>query len=316
MERQHSAITMLVVGMLALGESGRASGSEPTADASPPAPAFLLAEDGGYTFDTGILAGKLNAGGKALGLTDVVHKPSGRSIAGHYGLMHLYRIFSGSRRFGNAARDWRNTSRLLDDGAVEVRWAAEPERPFNLRVLYRWHNATALDARVRVAAANDLPAFEVFLASYFDAGFADPYVHVEGRADTCRGPAFLLGKRTLGHWLMTPRNDRAVAMIRDGRWRAEPHPVDWVLLPPMESPLAVRRDRHSNLAAVLMAPRADCFAVSMPYAGETHYSLYLSLFGHDIAAGNQAEARARLIVDTGLSDARLVKLHEGYDPKQ
>ncbi len=278
-------------------------------DGPAPAPAFTPSDDGGYAFDTGVLEGRLNAGGRALGLTGVVHKPTGRPLAGGLGLMHPYRIFSGSRRFGDGARDWKTASRVLDDGAVEVRWEPPFDVPFELRAVYRWHNATTLDVLIGVRAVDELPAFEVFLASYFDAGFAEPFVYVEDPDD---GPALLLGERALGHWLMAPRDDAAVAMIQDGRWRAQPHPVDWTLLPPLAGPVAVRRDRHSDLVAVVMAPEADCFAVSTPYAGEGHYSLYLSLLGCDIAAGGQAGARARLMIGTGLTDADIADHYRRY----
>ncbi len=286
------------------------------AGSAPATPAFVAAGDGGYTFDSGAFAGKLHAGGRALGLTDLVHKPTGRSIAGRYGLMHLYRVFSGPRRFGDGARDWPTTSRRLDDGSVEIRYPEAQDRPFELRAVYRWHDPTTLDVRVTVAANEDLPAFEVFLSSYFDAGFDEPFAYVEGQGGTCQGPVFLMGERVLGHWLMAPRDDRAAAMIRDGRWRAEPHPVDWVLLPKLVGPVAVRRDRQSDLAAVMIAPRDDCFAVSMPFAGETHYSLYLSLFGHDLAAGKEAHARARLLLGAGLTNADIAEHYEAYDRKR
>ncbi len=300
---------------LSLARSAHVAGSEVMrvdvidCGANAAAPGFNAADDGGYAFDTGVLEGRLNAGGKALGLTGVVHKPTGRRLAGGLGLMHPYRIFSGSRRFGDGARDWKTTSRLLDDGAVEVRWQPPFDVPFELRAVYRWHDATTLDVRFDVHATGELPAFEVFLASYFDAGFADPFVYVEHPDG---GPALLPGERALGHWLMAPRDPAAVAMIRDERWRAHPHPVDWTLLPPLAGAVAVRRDRHSDLAAVVMAPEADCFAVSTPYAGEGHYSLYLSLLGRDIAAGGRAEARARLTIGAGLSDADVAAHYRRY----
>ena len=278
-------------------------------DGPAPAPVFTPSDDGGYTFDTGVLEGRLNAGGRALGLTGVVHKPTGRRLAGGLGLMHPYRIFSGSRRFGDGARNWKTASRVLDDGAVEVRWEPPFDVPFELQAVYRWHDPATLDVHVSVRAVDELPAFEVFLASYFDAGFAVPFVYVEHPED---GPALLPGERALGHWLMAPRDDAAVAMIRDGRWRVHPHPVDWVLLPPLAGAVGVRRDRQSDLAAVVMAPEPDCFAVSTPYAGEGHYSLYLSLLGRDIVAGGRAEARARLTIGAGLSDADVADRYRQY----
>ena len=126
----------------------------------------------------------------------------------------------------------------------------------------------------------------------------------------------LLGERALGHWLMAPRDDAAVVLMRDGRWEPHPHPVDWVLRPPLVRPLAVRRDRHADLVAVVLAPQADCFAVSMPYAGETHYSPYLSLLGRDVAAGGHAQARARLIIAPGLSNDDVIQHYQHYELAQ
>ncbi len=286
--------------------------AEPAAEA----PVFTATADGGYTFDTGVLRGKLHTKDKMLGLTDVIHVPTGRSVAGRWGLMHLYRIFSGGRRFGYGARDWPTNSRLLDDGAVEVLWPPAPDRPFELRALYRWHDPAALDVIITARAVDDLPTFEVFLASYFDAGLADPYIYVKQQGETGRDSGFLLGDRALGHWLVSARDAAAVALIRDGRWQVKPSPVDWAILPPLAAPVALRRDRQSDLAAIMMAPKADCFAVFMPFAGEGHYSLYLSLFGHDIAAGEQAQARARLVVGAGLSDADVVDYYQHFEQER
>jgi len=64
----------------------------------------------------------------------------------------------------------------------------------------------------------------------------------------------------------------------------------------------VRRHGASGLTAVLMAPAEDCFAVSTPHQREGHYSLYLSLFGRTIQAGETARARARLVIVEPASD--------------
>jgi hypothetical protein len=60
-------------------------------------------------------------------------------------------------------------------------------------------------------------------------------------------------------------------------------------------PLAVRRG-SSGLTAVVMAPLSDCFAVSTPLQSDGHRSLYLSLFGRDLANGETLSARARLVI--------------------
>ena len=61
-----------------------------------------------------------------------------------------------------------------------------------------------------------------------------------------------------------------------------------------------------------MAPATDCFALAMPYGEESHGSVYLSLFGRDVKAGETAVARARLVVRHGLSDEQAVQLYRAF----
>jgi hypothetical protein len=74
----------------------------------------------------------------------------------------------------------------------------------------------------------------------------------------------------------------------------------------------LRRDAGRGLAAAIMAPVRDCFAVSMPYGDEGHRSVYLSLFGRDLKAGEIASARARMVVAKDLSDRQAIELYEAY----
>lgn len=278
-----------------------------------PPPAFQPDRSGGYTFDTGLLRGRLHHAGKPLGLTEVVHLPSGRTLSGAYGLLSPYRVFSGHHRYGTAAWDWPATTRLLDAGTVEVRWAAAPDRPFELRTLYRWLDPTTIQTEVAVIAERALPEFEIFLASYFDGAFADPSVYVAGHPLTGNRPGLLPARKEFGDWQMFPRDAAAVPWIQDGRWRLEPHPVEWTMLPQLAAPLAVRRAEGIGLIGVLMAPASDCFAIATPYAGENHYSIYLSLFGHDLTAGLERTAKARLVIGPALPDAEIIE-HYGQFP--
>jgi hypothetical protein len=83
--------------------------------------------------------------------------------------------------------------------------------------------------------------------------------------------------------------------------------VDWKIMPRLAGTLALRRDEKSGLTALLMAPPADCFAISMPFGEEGHRSVYLSLFGKDMDAGQTALARSRLVIEKKISDEEAVK---------
>jgi len=83
-------------------------------------------------------------------------------------------------------------------------------------------------------------------------------------------------------------------------------------MPRLAAPLAVRRDAKSGLVAVVMAPPEDCFAVLTPYGEEGHRSVYLSLFGRDLKAGEAVSARARLVIGRDITDEQAIALYKAY----
>jgi len=262
-----------------------------------------------FRFDTGVLTGTLRRAGRSLGLTPVADKATGKPLGKASGLFSHYRLLSAGSRYGTAAWDWPSTARLLDDGAVEVRWAADAKHPLDMTAVYRWKRPNALDLTTTVTARKPVRGLEVFLASYFQ-GFPESLVYVrQGREGK---PAFLAAKRSAGHWQMFPRDEQAVRTVTDGRWKRPPHPVDWKIMPFLAAPLALRRDADSGLTAVVMARCEDCFAVATPYGQEGHRSLYLSLLGRDLKAGESATARSRLVIGRGISDQQAVALYEAY----
>ena len=274
--------------------------------------AFAAGEQGAYTFDTGLLRGTLCAGGKSSGLTSVVHIPTGTRLEKGSGIFGYYRLLATNHRYGRMGWDLPGTSRLLVDGAVEITLPVAEDRPFELVAVYRWASPGALDLETIVKPSADLSNFEVFLASYFSESLPSPYVCAQSGSGQSGREGFLLAERSYGDWLMFPRDKGLLPMIGDGRWTKEPYPVTWTVMPRLQIPLAFRRGGDSAPVAVLMAPRQDCCAVSTPYEGESHYSLYLSLFGRDIGAGKAATARARFVVTTPGSERQILKLYENY----
>ena len=256
-----------------------------------------------YHFDTGALRGTLRAEGKSQGLTGLIHVASSVPVTQFMGCFSHYRLLDSSTRYGIAGWAWSSTATALPDGGVEVQWAADTEHPFTMRAVYRWASSNALDVTTTVVAAKELRGFEVFLASYFN-GFPEVYGYGKD--------GFVKVTKPMGDWLAFPRNDAAVALIKDGRWQRPPNPVTFKPVVPYAGALGLRRDPKTGLVALVMAPPSDCFAVMMPYGEEGHRSLYLSLFGHDFKSGEQAIARARLVIEKNLSDTQAVRLYNEY----
>jgi hypothetical protein len=276
------------------------------------AKAFTSNKKGQYTFDTGILRGQLLQAGRSRGLSSLVHVPSGVRLDGAFGIASYYRVFTTNSRYGTAAWDWPSESKLLPDGAVQITWPEGEDRPFQMVAIYRWKDSTTLDLETIVKPRKDLSNFEVFLASYFQEVFPSSCVYVGVNPDVDGKPGFLTAKKPFGDWQMFPRNQEILQVIHDGRWQKEPNPVKWVIMPCMAAPICLRRGAATDLMVVLMAPPDDCFAIATPYEGESHYSLYLSLFGRDIKAGETAKAHSRFVVTTGVSDHQILELYHKY----
>lgn len=304
----HASMMRHLAWVLFLGVSAYAFAQRPPQPSARPCLAFLPDGTNGYTFNTGVLQGHLRVGGKSIGLSEVVHLPTGTRLDHSMGLFGHYRVFSTNRRHGSAAWDWPSEATLRADGSVEVRWPSTAERPFELSAVYRWTTPDTLDLETRVLAKTRLPRFESFLGSYFTETFTNACVltRIHGQK------VFTSADRGAGVWQAFPRDNKAASIIQDGRWKFPPSPVDWAVRPRLARPLGLRSSPPTGLQAVIMAPPRDCFAVLTPFETEGHRSMYLSLFGQDLRPGQTARTRARLMIRTGLEKKDLERLYAAY----
>jgi hypothetical protein len=283
--------------------------------------AFRPAEKGYLAFDTGLFRGQMRLDGAAQGLASVQYVPTGMELVKRPGLLSYYRVFSTATRYGKAARDWPVEGRVVDGGALEIRFPAAADRPLEMTGRFCWRAPDTLDLETTVKALKDLPGVEVFLSSYFVSGF-EPFVYLKPGRYARGRPASLLrpawSELVDGDYLMFPRERESLALIYDGRWEIAPNPVTWAFTQYLEAPLALRRHEASGLTAVLMSPPADCFAVGTPYYKQPpdgvagHDSLYLSLFGRDLKAGQTATAHTRLVLAKDLSNEAVLQRYAEY----
>mgnify|MGYP001825715141 CR=1 FL=1 len=276
---------------------------------------FAASEDGSFTFNTGLLSGVLRQDGMSTGLVPVAYEPNGVQLAAGEGLFNHYRVFTHGKRYGYGARRWPSTAELHDDGSVEVTWPTTSDRPFELRAIYRWSAPNVLDLQTIVSAEQKLEAFEVFLSSYYRPSFVDSRIWATRDPRGGSGAGFVSADRELGEWLAFPRDEQAAAVIDDGRWALEPHPLGWTLMPNFAAPVAIRRDPGSGLTVVVMSHRNDAFGLFTPYGEEDHISNYISLFGMDVGPGEIEIAHSRLVVLQSPTDAEILEYANVYlDP--
>ena len=277
------------------------------AAAEPVAPGFEAATaSGAFPVDTGVLRGELGPG--THGLLPLTYVPSDTPLAKTPGIYNFYRVFSANHRYVESMRQTPCTTERADAQTVRIHWEAAVGHPYVLDATYTWIAPDTLDLTTEVAIEADMPDFEVFLASYCTEAFEATAVFAQqenGAAD------FMTAEEHEKIWQMFPRDDDAVAMIQDGRWTIEPSPVDWAIRPRFAGPLAYRRDPASKVAIVIMARPEDCFAVSTPQRGEGHRSMYFSLFGRDVTAGEVLRARTRLVIGP-YDDAEIVSRYNAF----
>lgn len=279
--------------------------------AEKPVLAFRQVGQDQFIFNTGVLMGKLAGDGRAKGLSSLVHAPTGTRLDSSMGLLSHYRVFTTGKRYGVAAWDWAAQYDLRPDGAVQLRWPPKSGRPFELRAVYRLSAPDTIDLETSVTAESNLQGFESFVANYFSPGFTNAGAYVRNLPGK-GSPGFLAAEERLGFWQTFPRDAAAAEVYQDGRWKLEPHPVDWKPVAEFAAPLAFRRSQVNGLATVLMSDPQECFAISMPHQAEGHYSVYFSLFGRDLRKGETAKARTRLQVVPGFRDAEALRLLQTF----
>lgn len=272
-------------------------------------------------FDTGLLRGKMRLDGAKQGISSLTHVPTGMELLKSVGLLSYYRVFSAGKRYGDAARDWPLRAELLPDGALRIVFPPGEEHPLELTGTFRWRTPDTIDLETTVTPMVAMPRMEVFLSSYLTNGFEGLVYLKPNRFDKKGAPAFVRAdwsKLIDGNYLIFPRDLAALPIIYDGRWEIPPAPVTWAFTRYLEAPIGVRRHAGAGLTAAIMSPPGDCFAVAMPYNQDppdnvaAHGSVYLCLFGRDVAEGETATAHCRLILAKDLSDETIAERYRAY----
>ncbi len=272
---------------------------------------FTAADTPGYfAFNTGVVKGLIRADGKSEGVVELTDLATGTNVVNAAplpGILSLYRVFAGAKRFPDARnaplRAELDTSRT----ALTLVWESAPERPYDLKGRFTLGGTRSLDLTLECTARVALPAFEIFVSSYPTMAqrhflFLRGTLHQGGRPESLLyepGAAPFLE----GCYLAFPRDIEATALIFDGRWRQEPNPVHFAAGRHYAVPLLGSRIPENGVALLLFARSDECFALETTYARpagadsvSSHNSLYMSLGGADLAPGASARFHLRASV--------------------
>ncbi len=284
---------------------------------------FKADGEGFFSFDTGVLKGRLQADEHSQGIPTMVDVKSGIELAyggNNPGIFSYYRMFSKGKRWADTARPLPKSAEVTEDGGVRVHWPSGEDHPFEMSAIYRWAAPNILDLETRVKPHIDMECFEIFLSSYFNENFRS-LVYTQPTRYLESGPSIVsvdVNPLIEGTYVAFPRDLEAAQIIYDGRWELGQHPVQFSITRYYEVPLCMKRDSTNGMAIIMMSPFEDCFAIETPYNMDppdnvaSHYSMYMSFFGIDIPAGEEKRARARLVFERDIGEQHALDLYDEY----
>ncbi len=271
--------------------------------------AFTEDGQGNLVFNTGVVKGSLKKDGQGDFFRPISFIDPPLPMDNNRGLLVPYRFLTPQKRFGFGSWEWPRTGRILANGAAELAWAETPDRPFRFTATYAWEAADTLDFTVVFTPGVDLEKFELFVGSYFKQ-FTKAVVYVRDAGDG--KPGFVDTPKEKGGAQLFPRGDDVMPMIQDGRWKHPPYPNNWTFRQTFQAPLGVKSEPKSGVAAIIMAPPEDCFAVSMFEQNAGLGCYYLSLFGKDVKKGQTLTGHARMVFGKNITDGQAIQKYQEY----
>lgn len=248
------------------------------------------------------------------GLRSLVHQPTGFDLHApegpvgakrrHQGMMNLYRVYGARETFG-ALRDDQAEVEQLKDGA-RLTWAATEERPVKVMATWRVTGPAQIDLEVVAVPERVIENFEILPATYVDVlmekgmyavgdgeGDVEILRTMETPGERPQYPFFPLGEKA------RTMQEASGRMGSSWEWPSYVHAG--------EAALPVIFAENDEVEIVLMSDPGTTSAVCVtprPAEGEPeewnsvgqHSALYFSLFGRDVAAGEECKARMRLVV--------------------
>lgn len=272
---------------------------------------------GELRFETELLAGTLRADGERVAITDLTYRPTGQRVDS--GMMFApYRLLARSAWMGEA-RDMPHVATPTSDG-VEIVWAPTVVHQAELRLRIGFAEPGTVDCQVEVIGHAHYPDYEVFLSAYFAPGFRPGayLAPIWGRGtepELVRPEANPVFREM---YLSFPRDERAAAIVTDGRWQRGRHHTRFLPARYYGLPMGFYAQEDGPLDVLFMGHPEDVFAVDMAYATDDpgdavgrHNSLYLSLFGRDLHPGDRWRTGTRLVFGDFSRDER--RHREAYD---
>ena len=278
--------------------------------------------EGAYAcFSTDMVSGKYLTAGRYQGMRELVHRPTGLSIAAGEklpGLVSPYRVFANHRRYGDL-RDRPTRVELVPEG-LRITHPQDDDNPFELVSLYSWRDDT-LDIQYAITPSAPLLGFEMGVASYLAAGFRG---FVSRQSNEWGEPGCRIVPVDVNPltdvYALFPRSEAELRTICDGRWDLPPYPIRYSVPAYYAHALAYRRHAKSGVTVLGLADPKECYAICLPVnnppdepdPARGYQAIYFYLLGRDLQAGATVTTNLRWIVGQDLSEPEILARWQSF----
>ena len=245
--------------------------------------------------------------------SEVRHKPSGTLISPdesnmyHVGLLNFFRVLIR----GGYLTELRAEKPLIapEKDGVTLTYLPTIRRQAKVTIRFTFREPNIIDMDMSVETLAHYPGFEILLSSYHAPGFVSGAYVAKQEFGPVEPEQIRIADQPMirGVWPFFPRDEAGANLLTDGRhqkgrWY-------WRMAIGRRYGLPMAFFSKDGVDAILMGRPEDVYAVGATYSGDAdtdsivaHRSLYLSLFGEDLAAGEGRRTQMRMIIDDFGSD--------------
>ncbi|MCF8363022.1 MAG: hypothetical protein K9G70_10415 [Prolixibacteraceae bacterium] len=248
-----------------------------------------------------------NQNGVSHHFNHVIYKPSGKKVSpdgermAGAGMLNLYRVLIE----GGFLTELRAEEPLLEpaqDG-ITMTWMPTIRRQAKVKVKFTFRQPNIIDMDMWVETLANYPGFEIMLASYLAPGFEPgAYVATEEFGPVEPEQIHVVDQPMInGLYPFFPRDEAGANRLTDGRhqkgrWY-------WRMAIGRRYGMPLGFFSNDGVDVVLMGRPEDVYAVGVTYKGDAendnvagHRSLYLSLFGENLMAGEGRRTQMRMVI--------------------
>ena len=234
------------------------------------------------------------------------------------GLLNFFRVLIRGG-YLTELREEKPLVKAEKDG-VTLTWAPTIRRQANVTIRFTFREPNIIDMDMSVETMINYPGFEILMSAYMAPGFVSgAYVAKEEFGPVVPEQIRITDQPMIhGVWPFFPRNEAGANLLTDGRhqkgrWY-------WRMAVGRRYGMPMAFFNKGEVDVLVMGRPEDVYAVGVTYEGDAekdnvaaHRSLYLSLFGEDLAAGEGRRTQMRMIIgEFGSDQNKHISLYEAF----